>query len=104
MPEKKANAQLQIRVRISRSMIQPLCSCETGLAIDCAVAHKFSKRRLVQKRPLSRWSFSQLRRNHSDAAIASQIFSIAGISAWLPGLCPFTRIENASVFPLVVSK
>lgn len=39
---------------------------------------------------------------HSLAAIASQIFSMAGISAWLPGRRPFTRIENAKVLPLAV--
>jgi predicted transcriptional regulator YdeE len=39
---------------------------------------------------------------HSAAAIASQIFSIAEISAVSPGRWPLTRIENASVLPLAV--
>ncbi len=37
---------------------------------------------------------------YSAAAIASAILSMASPSASLPGLCPFTIIENAMVFPL----
>src|ERR1039457_2366870 len=38
--------------------------------------------------------------NYSAAAIASALRSLAFTSASLPGLWPFTRIENASVLPL----
>lgn len=63
--------------------------------------------------PLRRWNYGtdrqigtglagSINKSYSDAAMASQIFSMAGISAWLPGRRPLTRMEKATVLPLAV--
>lgn len=73
-------------------------------AIGSQDAGSRNRREAIQERQslFTRSWRVQIGAYHSLTAIASQMRSIAGISTWLPGRWPLTRIENASVLPVAV--